>query len=282
MTELDTTQHLGVHGWASVIGGGSGGPGALDRLSLYGGVGAGSHARLSSMLTLGGMGGLVQVTSSSLNGDEVLNSTTGSLGLYGSAQFGVADVDFSLLAGVSGNQSNRLVVAGGTTEKAVGNFLSGVVSPMLAVSVPVLSKDGTTVSLTGSGSYTAGLVAGYSETGSSMNLTVGSQTIQVVDARLGLATKLLIASADGGAYSLTTKAGVFATSNFGSSSGPVTVLGQTTQLNTPGSTAYGVYTGGGGEGAITQTLHLGLTLDTSWRTASIGSASAKVTVGGVF
>lgn len=282
MTELDTTQHLGVHGWASVIGGGSGGPSALDRLSLYGGVVAGSHARLSQMLTLGGMGGLVQATSSSLNGDEVLNSTTGSIGLYGSAQFGVADVDFSLLAGVSGNQSNRKVVANNTTETAVGNFLSGVVSPMLAVSVPVLSANGTSLSLTGSGSYTAGLIAGYTETGSSMNLVVGSQTIQVLDARVGVASTSLIASADGATYALTAKAGLFASSNFGSARVPVTVLGQTTQLSTPGSTAYGVYTGVGVEGAITDTLHLGLNLDGSWRSDAIGSASAKVTVGGVF
>jgi hypothetical protein len=104
----------------------------------------------------------------------------------------------------------------------------------------------------------------------------------VLDARIGLASKSLIATTGGATYSLTTKAGVFTTSNFGSSSVPVTVFGQTTQLNTPGSTAYGVYTGIGVEGAITETLHLGLTLDGSWRSDTIGSASAKFTVGGVF
>src|SRR3569832_2747758 len=115
-----------------------------------------------------------------------------------------------------------------------------------------------------------------------MNLTVGSQTIQVIDARVGFATKALIATTDGATYALTAKAGMFTTSSFGSSSLPVTVLGQTTQLSTPGSTAYGIYTGVGVEGAITQTLHLGLHLDGSWRSDSIGSAGAKVTVGGVF
>ena len=254
----------------------------VDRNSAYAGLIAGTHARLNQMLTLGGMGGVVQSTSSSLDGDEVLNTTTGSLGLYGSAQFGVADIDVSLLAGLGLNQSSRKVVAAGTTETAVGNFMSAVLSPMLAVSIPVLSADTTTVSLDASGSYTGGVVAGYSETGSSMNLVVGSQTIAVLDTRIGLSAKTLISTSGGATYALTTKAGVFATSNFGNSSVPVTVFGQTTQLNTPGSTAYGVYTGLGAEAAITETLHLGAHLDGSWRSDGVIAAAAKFTLGGTF
>lgn len=282
MTELDTTQHLGLHGWASVLGGGSAGPGALDRSSLYAGIIAGSHARLNELLTLGGMAGLVQSTSSSMGGDQVLNTTTGSVGLYGSAQFGVADIDVSLLAGLSGNQSNRKVVAGGTTETAAGNFLSGTITPSVALSVPVLSADGGSISLEASGSYTAGLVSGYSETGSSMNLAVGNQTIQMIDARVGLSAKTLVATTGGASYALTAKAGVLVSSNFGSSSVPVTTLNQTTQLATPGSTAYGVYTGFGAEAAISETLHLGAHLDGSWRSDGIGSAAAKFTLSGGF
>jgi hypothetical protein len=111
---------------------------------------------------------------------------------------------------------------------------------------------------------------------------VGAQTISVIDTWIGLATKSLITTPGGATYALTAKAGVFATSNFGSSSVPVTVFGQTTQLSTPGSTAYGLYTGIGVDGAITETLHLGAHLDGSWRSDGIGSAAAKVTVGGVF
>jgi len=271
-----------LHGWASVIGGGSGVQSPIDRNGAYAGLVAGTHARLTQMLTLGGMGGVVQSTTSTLNGDEVLNTTTGSLGLYGSAQFGVADVDFSLLAGLGLNQSSRKLVAGGTTETAVGNFTSGVLSPMLAVSIPVLSADDGSISLEASGGYAGGLVSSYSETGSSMNLVVGAQTIAVLDARFGLSAKTLISTTGGATYAVTGKAGVFTTSNFGSSGVPVTVFRQTTQLSTPGSTAYGVYAGFGAEGDITETLHLGAHLDGSWRSDGVIAAAAKFTLGGSF
>ena len=211
-----------------------------------------------------------------------MSSSTGSLGLYGSAQFGVADIDFSLIAGLSLNQSNRKVVAGGTTETAVGTFNSGVITPSVVVSVPVLSTDGGSVALEAGASYSGGLVSGYSETGSSMNLTVGAQTIAVVDARFGLSAKSLIGTTGGATYALTARAGLLATSNFGSSSVPVTVFGQTVQLSTPGSTAYGVYAGLGVEGAVNDNLRLGLNLDTNWRTDRNMSAAAKFSVTGSF
>jgi len=282
VTDAGTRPGPAPHGWASVIGGGNIDTTSSDAATLFGGLVAGSHARLSATVDLGGLGGIVESRNSALGGDETLDTTTGVAGLYGQAQLGVADLDFALTGGASLHRSARQVIAGGTTKTATASFGSAFAAPSATLSIPVLAKDGTSVALVGGGSYVGGLVSGYSETGSAMNLTVGAQTIGVVDARLGLEARQLIADRDGGTYALTARAGVFADDNFGSASVPVTLWGTTQTVATPGSTAYGAYGGLGVEAAMAGTMHLSARIDGSARTDGVVSASAKAGIGGAF
>lgn len=282
MTELDVTRHMGMKVWAGTIGGGSADGAPVDRSSLYAGIIAGSHARVNETLSLGGLGGYVQSSSSALNGTETLSTATGLVGFYGAAEMGIASIDFSLLGGYSGHTSNRKVVANNTIETAKGLFSSAFIAPSVGVSIPVLSGDMADLSLTGDASYVGGVTSGYTETGSSMNLKVGSQTIGVVDARVGLEAKHDVTGSGGQTATLVAKAGVFGQSNFGSASVPVTTLGQTISVATPGGSAFGVYAGGGIDAQLTDALDLRIHGDASIRTDGVVSASARASLGGTF
>jgi hypothetical protein len=282
VTAAGTQPGPAPHGWASIIGGGSVDYTPNEASTLYGGLVAGSHARLSATVDLGGLGGVVQSRNSTLGGDETLDTTTGVAGLYGQARLSGVDLHFSLTGGASLHQSFRKVVAGGTTDTATASFGSAFAAPSAMLSVPVLANGGTSLALVGGGSYVGGLVSGYSETGSAMNLTVGAQTIGVIDARLGLEARQLVADTAGGPYALTAKAGVFADDNFGSSSVPVTLWGVSQTVATPGSTAYGAYGGFGVDGAMAGTMHISAHMDGSVRTDGVVTASAKAGIGGAF
>jgi Autotransporter beta-domain len=87
--------------------------------------------------------------------------------------------------------------------------------------------------------YVGGRVQGYTETGSSTNLTVGSQSIREFDARAGLTGSQGL----GGDVRLSSKIGALVASNLGSSTTPITLLGQTLNAVSASSTAYGGYAG---------------------------------------
>ena len=279
MSELDVTQHLGVRGWAGVIGGGSV-QSALDQSRLYGGLVAGAHARLNQTFSMGGLAGLVQSSNTALSGSETLATSTGVAGLYGRAAFGVADIDFSLLGGAAAHHSARQVVANNTVETATRLFSSVFVAPGFGISVPVLSSDLGEIRLVTTGNYVGGLVSAYTETGSSMNLVVGSQTIGVVDARIGI--EIDRPAAEGDAVTLTAKAGLLAQDNFGSASVPVTTFGSTLTVATPGGSAFGAYGGLKLDAALGNGLRLGAQLDGALRTDGVLSESAKFSLAGAF
>jgi hypothetical protein len=279
MSDLDVGT-TGPKLWGGVFGGGSSDSAPVDRSNLYGGIVAGSHAQLSGMVQLGGLGGVVQSSASELNGTETLASTTGVVGLYGSAQMGVANVDFALLGGYSAHTSNRKVVANNTVEIAKGLFSSVFIAPSVALSIPVLSNEAGDVSLTGGISYVGGLTSGYTETGSSMNLVVGKQSIGVLDARVGAGFSRSLDAERPATF--TAEAGLFGQSNFGSASVPVTTFGQTINVATPGSSAFGVYGGAGIKAQLSDVLSLSVRGDASIRTDGVVSGSARASLGGSF
>ncbi len=265
LSDFDTvpTGNIGV--WASAIGGGSNDRNPLDQSSLFGGIVAGSHTRVNDMLTLGGLAGYVTSSASMLDGQERLDSQTGLVGLYGKAAMGIIDVDFTLLGGVSGHTSERQIVANWTTETARGTFASVFVAPGVGISIPVLSADATTLLFKGEVSYVSGVTTSYAETGSSMDLQVGSQTISVFNVRVGLEAHHAIVS-DGQQTQLVAKAGVLGQANMGSSSVPVTALGQTMETDTAGHSSYGLYGGVGLDKTLSGNLALNIRLDGSVHT----------------
>lgn len=264
--------------WTSALAGGSSDKDAQDLNSRYGGLLVGSHTQLNDNLTLGGLVGYFGSTTSVLGGEEQLDSQTGVIGLYGKTGIGVIDLDFSVLAGVSSHTSKREVVANGTTDTASGAFTSVFIAPSLGASLPVLSRDGTTVALRGEVSYVAGLTSGYTETGSAMNLTVGGQSIGFLDVRLGVEVRQDV----GHNAALVAKAGVLGQANLGSSTVTVSTLGHTVDAGSPGTSSFGVYGGVGFDAALSHNVTLKVSLDGVVRADGRNSLSANIGIGGTF
>ena len=260
--------------WTTAIGGGSTDSTPVNISSLYGALVAGTHAELAGDTTLGvlvGVGrGRVDIGSS----NHIVDSTTGLAGLYGRHSAGIVDLDFSLLAGVSGHQSSRQVVALGGLETARADYASWFVAPALGVAIPVLQTDTGEVDLVGRVSYVGGNVAGYTETGSSLNLTVGNQAIGLLDARLGLDGTFDV---DGSNTVLNANAGLFAQSNLGGTTVPVTFLGQTQNTAVAGSTEFGLYGGIGLTAHVSPSVTLTAGADAQWHFS--GQVSGAIRAG---
>ncbi|MEO6011993.1 MAG: autotransporter domain-containing protein, partial [Devosia sp.] len=214
---------------------------------------------------------------------QTLATQTGAIGVYGNVSLGgMADLDLALIGGLSAHTSKRQVIANNQVQTATGLFTSYFFAPSAALSVPVLSGDAGTLLFKTSATYVGGLTSAYTETGSAMNLAVGSQTISVFDVRAGLEGRHDIGTAGGMSGTLTAKAGVFAQINAGSASVPVTTLGQTINIATPGSSAYGVYGGVGFESQLSEALKLTMSADGSIRTDGLTSLSIKGGLAGTF
>jgi hypothetical protein len=192
------------------------------------------------------------------NGGQTVTSNSGVVGLYGRTSLGVVHVDASLIGGLSGNNSTREVAAPGGLEQATAQFSSWFLAPSLGMELPVLENASGVLSVVGRASYILGGAQGYTEAGSSMNLTVGDQTIGMLDARLGLEGVMWTGSDNAADVAVTTKGGLFVQANLAGSTTPVTVLGQTVTAQGLAGTHYGVYGG------------LGFTVQTGAATLSLG------------
>ena len=260
--------------WTTAIGGGSTDSNPVNISSLYGALVAGTHAELAGNTTLGALVGVGRGRVDIGSSNHIVDSTTGLAGLYGRHSAGIVDLDFSLLAGVSGHQSSRQVVALGGLETARADYASWFVAPALGIAVPVLQTDTGEVDLVGRVSYVGGNVAGYTETGSSLNLTVGNQAIGLLDARLGLDSTFNV---DGSNTVLNANAGLFAQSNLGDTTVPVTFLGQTQNTAVAGSTEFGLYGGIGLTAHVSPSVTLTAGADAQWHFS--GQVSGAVRAG---
>jgi hypothetical protein len=278
LSELDVAQGKGVTMWGGALG--SSFTGATP--GMLGGLVAGAHASLGSGITLGTLGGYVTSATSLAAGTQSIASQTGMLGLYGGASLGVIDLDFSLIGGLQAHESRREVVAGGGIQIARGLFTGMFIAPGAAVSVPVLSADAGDLAVTASANYVLGATAAYTETGSSANLTIGAQSINALDARLGLEGRHTIDMGDGIVADLVGRTGVFAQLNGGSATVPVTLLGQSVNVVTPGGSAIGFYAGGGIDAAITDWLSFTTDADASLRSDGRTSMSFRSGLSGSF
>ncbi|MBN9304968.1 MAG: hypothetical protein BGO82_10335 [Devosia sp. 67-54] len=280
LSELDVRQP-GIAIWGGTIGGASNTGQPLDVSGVYGGLVAGAHVRLSQALTLGGLAGYVDSANGQHGGVQSVVSRTVLAGVYGQTSLGAADLDLALLAGASSHAGTRQVSAPGGIETASTQYSSLFVAPSLAVSLPVSSTDVSTLLVKASLGYVGGFVSGYSETGSSMSLTVGQQGIGLLDARLGLEGRRRVTAGDGVGAELVARGGVFATANFGGANVPVTVLGQTVSVSSAASSA-GVYAGAGIDSRLGPALTLSLHGDGAYRADGLVSGSLKATLGGTF
>ena len=281
LSELDVRQ-LGTTLWGGTIGGVSNTGQPRDVSGAYGGVVTGAHVRLSQTLTLGGLAGYVDSAGGQHGGVEAVTTQTALAGLYGQVSLGPADLDLALLAGASTHAGTRQVTVPAGTETASAHYSSVFIAPSLAVTLPVSANDVSALLVKASLRSVGGFVAGYSETGSSMNLTVGSQGIGLVDARLGLEGRRHVTAGDGVGAELVGRGGVFATANFGGATVPVTVLNQTVSVAVSNGSSIGLYAGAGIDSRLGPALNLSLHADGAYRADGLASGSIKATLGGTF
>lgn len=270
-----STSPAGPEVWGKVFGG------VVGKTSEYGatlgGIVAGSHVAVDASTRLGGVVSVSDARFATTGNGQVVTSTIGSLGLYGSTDLGGVTVNYSVLGGVAANHSDRTVTAL-TTETARADFTSWYWSPELGVSIPVPLLDGVDTDAGFKLRYIGGGVGGYTESGSSQNLTVGASALNLLDARAELTASLALASTGYGDVTLAATGGVMAQHNFGTS---VAIAGFPLATTAAG-TALGVY------GDVTLQAPIGATAKASasagveLRTDAVSSASANMGLSATF
>ncbi|WP_378947646.1 autotransporter domain-containing protein [Mesorhizobium sp. ANAO-SY3R2] len=195
----------------------------------------GFDARLSEERLVGLFGGLGHGVVRADNGSKV-ETTTLVGGGYGSFGFGPGFVDVNAAIGATFNKSNRKivnnVVAGGL-ETADGDYGGIFISPSVTVG---LDHDLGTARLTPSISllYAGIYQNGYTETGSTANLTLESQTTHVFTARGEIELGTLKLDEMAGGWSGSVRLGAEGTLTDGSATS-ASLLGSA--LNLAGSTS---------------------------------------------
>ena len=268
--------------WGSLIAGGSRDDQPVAVSNLFGGLVAGSHALVSPNTTIGVLGSYIASGLDTNSGGQTVRSNTGVVGVYGHSEFGIVALDYSLLGGFSGHRSERHIAALGGAETATADYSSWFTSPSVGIAIPVLTNEKGEMRVTGRLSYVGGQVAGYSEAGSSANLTVGSQTVGLLDARLGLDGTIWGAPTAFGTVAFKANAGVFAQSNVSGSGTPVTLFGQTQTVAAAGTTTYGLYGGAGLTASIAANLDLIVSADGQFANDGLMVGAAKAGLNGSF
>jgi hypothetical protein len=270
-----TANPNGPEVWGKVFGG------VVNKTSEYGavlgGVIAGSHTAVDASTRLGG---IVTVSGSrfvTAGNSQTIASTIGSLGLYGSTDLGGVTVSYSVLGGVATNHSDRTVTAL-ATETASADFTSWYWSPEIGVSIPVPLLDGVETDAGFKLRYIGGGVGGYTESGSSQNLTVGASSLNLLDARAELTATSTVASNEFGDVTLSGTGGVLALHNFGSS---VSVAGFPLATTVAG-TALGVYGDVTLDAPVGPSAKASASAGVEVRTDAVSSASANLGLSATF
>jgi Autotransporter beta-domain len=205
------------------------------------------------------LGGFVGGGATNLAIDLNSGSATSDIvfaGAYGRYAFGRAFLDFGLLGGESRTSTTRNIttnLAGLQTAKA--SFDGWFISPEIAYGYGYGLGSNLTLTPAARLRYVVAQFDGFSETGSSANLTVGSRTLQNIEERgdLTLTQTTNFASAD--QLRTSVHAGVLGLQRVGDGGVNAILLGQALAFATPGSSSVGgVYAGGGFEWRTAQRI----------------------------
>ncbi|MBR0963108.1 autotransporter domain-containing protein [Bradyrhizobium diazoefficiens] len=212
------------------------GPVLRSVTNFYGGA-LGLDRQVQGDLRLGAVVGGGNISSSfDLNAGD-LRSDIGFGGLYGRKDFGRTFLDFALLGGASSNRATRArinnnLLAGGL-ETATASYGGWFVSPELAVGVRTELAPGWTVTPAARLRYLAAGFDGFTEAGSTANLTVGSRTSQNVEER-GELSVTRTATSELGRLQISFAGGVIGQQRVGDGGINAVVLGQALAFATPG------------------------------------------------
>jgi hypothetical protein len=277
LTALDIGEAERPRLWADVFGYSINGP-SPAQLS---GLALGADTKFGGMLSAGALLSYSQSSARFATGNHTLSSHTGVGGVYGTWHAGALDIGFSLLGGVQAHDSARAIATAGGTETARGAFAGVFAAPGASASLPLVTTGAAAVALRASATYVAGLTGGYTETGSSSNLSVGPRSITTLDARFGVDTRHAFRTGSLAGEGVL-RAGVFTLINGGATSVPVTLMGQTIDVPTAHATAYGVYAGAGAAADLGETLRFELNADTAARLDGTLSVSLRGGISGTF
>jgi hypothetical protein len=260
--------------WVSGFGGVSSSRSGTPFDAMFGGIIGGKQTDVAAKTTLGGFAGYVR-TNLNVGSSQRLGIDSAVAGAYGQTT-GALTLDYSLTGGVNFNRSDRDVIGGSGIEVAKAEFLGWFLAPELGLTLPVVTSNAGTLNVAVRGKYVGGGLQGYTETDSSANQTVGAQAVSVADGRIEINGTRNVAQTGFGVVSFFGKAGVYAQTNFGGTTVPVTVFGSTFDSVTPGAVVYGVYGGGGVKVPTSEAGSVAMSLNTYGQSNGIVSASGKV------
>ncbi len=152
-------------------------------------------------------------------------------GLYGRRSFGPYSVTANLAGGLMGNRSSRSINTG--AEQAIGAFSGFFIAPELALSYDMALGNGWTFTPTLRGRYVGAFLPGYSESGSSQNVTYGANSAHALEERLELKLTKAFRGEKGLASSIYVQAAALANQRIGSDSFNASLLGTDFTVTNP-------------------------------------------------
>ncbi len=277
----------GFRAWGSALGGASYLPDTdADLSSLYGGLVAGAHAAVSADTTIGLLGGYARSTTNIAAGTHTITADTGILGVYGETRLDMAHLSYALLGGLSANASEREVSAGDDLSTASANFGGWWLAPEVSASIPVLSNSDGELRVGARVGYIGGGFAGYTETGSTADLTVSAQTFGLLNAAIEVSGDKVLGMTEHGDIVASASLGLFSQTNVGGSDVSVSLpdfanadLGT---LSAATGTTYGVKLGGSLSVPVAHNVDLSAGANGLIRNDGFVSAGANVKLSGSF
>jgi Autotransporter beta-domain len=168
---------------------------------------------------------------------QTINTTYFYGGMYGQFDKGAQFVDFALWGGGLNNGTTRSIANNAAPtglESATANYGGWFVSPELIYGVHIpMGRVVWTPRATFR--YVGGMLDGYSEAGSSQNLTVGSRAINDIEERLEIEVSDVRPVSFGGTVKAALSAGVLGLERLGNPNINTVLLGQNLSFVTPGA-----------------------------------------------
>ncbi len=172
---------------------------------------------------VGGFAGLGRVRTNQTLASDYVTTDTVFGGVYGRRNLGKFNLD-ATIAGGSLNEHTRRFVNNGT-EIARGDFNGYFVSPEAALGYNIDLGDGLMATPTGRFRYVGAFLNGYTETGSSQNVTYGSSFSNMLEERAEVRLTKTIKGADGLNSSFYVQAAAIAAQRVGPANFSASVLG---------------------------------------------------------
>ncbi|MGL5165563.1 MAG: autotransporter outer membrane beta-barrel domain-containing protein [Afipia sp.] len=211
----------------------------------YGGA-IGYDRQVTPDTRLGGfIGGSTNETRLDLNAGQI-NTDAVFGGLYARSFFGASFLDLALIGGKLDNTSARNIGGGLTFETARATYDGWFVNPSMTLGHRFAFNNGYTVTPALKVRYVTAQFGGYTETGSSANLTAGDRNMQAFEERAEVTLANTHAFNNGSRLGVRVTGGVLALQYTGDATVNIALVGQNFIAATPDKqTVFGLYGGAG-------------------------------------